>query len=204
MKLKVYHPRVLLLLLVLVGVLSTSAMLFANQRAELSTSSLALPAAPFATSLSEEDKEDIVSIVKASGVVKSINGDQDWKADSIYRAKIAGKEGARLEAKWSDPVESSGPWSLVHCQGTIKMFTTERWTQVTRLVVFVDMEDRSVLGFGVTSDLEDDPQPNFDAPGPDDHVKIYDAETGDIVYEGSVSEVPAKVEVCAEGTYYLD
>lgn len=84
------------------------------------------------------------------------------------------------------------------------MFTTERWTQVTRLAVFVDMEDRSVLGFGVTSDLEDDPQPNFDAPGPDDHVKIYDAETGDIVYEGSVSEVPTKVEVCAEGTYYLD
>ncbi len=146
----------------------------------------------------------MINIVKKSGVVKAINGDQDWEVDQVISTKLAGTEGARLEALWSEPVESSGPWSLIHCQGTRKMFTEERWSQVTRLVVFVDREDESVAGYGVTSQKEDVPQPVYEVPDGDDSVKIYDAETGEIVYDGSVDDAPSKAKVCAEGTYYRD
>ena len=101
-------------------------------------------------------------------------------------------------------MESSGPWSLIHCSGTLKMFTMERWSQVTRLVVWVDMEDRAVAGLGVTSEPEDDPKPFYETPGPDEPIKMYDAETGEILYDGPTSGGPMESEVCEEGTYYVD
>ena len=203
MKLKIHHPRILVVLLLMIAALSSSAILLANQGEELPTKSLSIPTGPITTTLSKEDREDAIRIVKTSGVVESINGNQNWEADLVLSTKIAGTEGVRLEALWSEPVESSGPWSLMHCRGTLKTFTRERWSQVKRLVVFVDMEAESVAGFGVTSQKEDVPQPIYDMDT-DETVKLYDVETGDIIYEGSPSDAPAKDELCAEGTFYRD
>ena len=203
MKLKIYHPSILVVLLMMIAALSSSAILLANQGEELPTKSLSIPTAPITTTLSKEEREDAIRIVKTSGVVESINGNQNWEADWVLSTKIAGTEGVRLEALWSEPVESSGPWSLMPCNGTLKTFTKERWSQIRRLVVFVDMEAEAVAGYGVTSQKEDVPQPTYDLD-PDETVKLYDVETGDIIYEGSPSDVPSKEEVCADGTFYRD
>ena len=204
MKLKVHHPRILIVLLLMIGALSSTAIILAQQEEELPTRVLPLPTAPTPPPLSEQDREDAVAIVKRSGVVESINQGQDWEPENIYRAKIKGTEGILLEPKWSRPVESSGPWSVLHCSGTIKAFTTESWSQVTRLVVWVDMEHRSVAGFGVTSEPEDEPRPILDPPDAGESLKLYDQETGEILYEGAGHAAPNESEICEEGTYYLD
>ena len=128
MKLKIHHPRILVVLLLMIAALSSSAILLANQGEELPTKSLSIPTGPITTTLSKEDREDAIRIVKTSGVVESINGNQNWEADLVLSTKIAGTEGVRLEALWSEPVESSGPWSLMHCRGTLKT-----WECVTSL-----------------------------------------------------------------------
>ena len=101
-------------------------------------------------------------------------------------------------------MESSGPWILFHCSGTLKVFSAVRWSQITRLAVWVNMEDRSVAGFAVTSQPEDNLQPVFEIPDPDELAKVYEAKTGEIVYEGPGSSTPLKSELCEEGTYYVD
>ncbi len=204
MKLKIHHPRILVVVLLIIGALSSTAILLANQGEEFPTRALPIPTAPTPPPLSEQDQEDAIAIVKRSGVVKSINQGQDWKPENIYRAKIKGTEGILLEPKWSGPVESSGPWSVLYCSGTIKAFTTESWSQITRLVVWVDMEDSSVAGFGVTSEPEDEPQPVLGSLDPGESLKLYDQQTGEILYEGAGPAAPKESEICEEGTYYVD
>ena len=232
MKLKMPHPRVLFMLLLLIGALASTAILLADDPEEfptefepLRTAPTPTPlteqetddpeefptefsplrTAPTPTPLTEQEKEDAISIVTASGVVKSISGGQEWKPEQIYRAKLAGTEGIRLDAVWANPVESAGPWSLMFCSGTRQSYTSLLWHDVTRLVVWVDMESRSVAGFGVTSEPEDDTQPHLEPISPGEPVKIYDAKSRDIIYEGSLSDGPTRVsEFCEEGTYYAD
>ena len=204
MKLKIHHPRILVVLLLVIEAVASAAILLADQGEKVPTNSLPIPAAPISTTLSKQDQEDAISIVKTSGVVESINGGQGWEPELVSRTKITGREGIVLEAKWSNPVESSGPWSLMHCSGTLKMFTRERWSQVTRLVIWVDMEDRAVAGLGVTSEPEDYPQPFHETISPDEPIKMYDAETGEVLYDGPTSGGPMESEVCEEGTYYRD
>ena len=205
MKLKVHHPRILAVLLLMIGALASAALLLADQGEELPIRFLPITTAPATTPLSEQDREDAIAIVKGSGVVETISQGQNWEPEKIYRSKIAGTEGVRLEATWSDPVESSGPWTFLHCSGTVKAFTRDSWSQVTRLVVWVDMEDRSVAGLGVTSRPEDELQPISPTPGPGGSLKIYDQQTGEILHDAATgSAAPKESEICAEGTYYTD
>ncbi len=208
MKLKIHHPRILVVLLLVIAAAASAAILLANEdeEDEFPTKSLPIPVAPIATPipLSEQYKEEALNIVKESGVVEGINGGQDWEAARIARASLAGTEGVRVDITWSEPVESSGPWSVLHCSGTLKAFSTNRWRQATRLEIVVDMKARSVAGLAVISEKEDVPQPVLEPLDPGDMVKLYDVETGDIVYEGPYSNAPPLEEVCEEGTYYRD
>ena len=188
----------------LVTPLTTSAMLLADRGEVFPTKAISIPTAAIAASLSDQDKQNAVAIVRKSGVVETINKDQDWEPDRIYRIKLAGTEGVKLDAIWEGPVESSGPWSLIHCQGTRKSSTSERWSKVTRLVVFVDMKEESVAGFGVTSQKEDAVQPVQELAEAGEPIKLYDVKTGEILFEGSSSDVPTKQESCPEGTYKRD
>ena len=69
-------------------------------------------------------------------------------------------------------------------------------------MVFVDIDAEAVTGFGVTSNSEDVPKPVL--KNPEGAIKLYDAETGDILYEGSPSDAPEKSELCEEGAYHRD
>lgn len=74
MKLQIHHPRILLVLLMMIGDLTTSALLLADQGEELPTESARIPMAPISTTLSKQEEQDAVNIVKASRVVESVNG----------------------------------------------------------------------------------------------------------------------------------
>ena len=209
MKLKIHHPRILIVLLLMIAAAASAAILLANESEddEFPTKSLPIPAVPIATPipLSEKDKDEAVNIVKESGVVEGINGGQDWEAARIARASLAGTEGVRVDITWSEPVESSGPWSVLHCGGTLKALAPTPWRQVTRLKVTVDMKARSVAGLAVVSEPEDVPLPVQESPSLSDTVKLYDVETGNTIYDGPFSDAPRSLEkVCAEGTYYRD
>ena len=207
MKLKIHHPRILIVLLLVIAAAASAAILLANQEDEFPTKSLPIPAVPIATPipLSEKDKDEAVNIVKESGVVEGINGGQDWETTRIDRVSLAGSEGIAVHARWSEPVDSSGPWSVLHCDGTLRTFGTAHWRQVTRLEVVVDMKAGFVAGLAVwASVLPDVQQPVLETPDSDDTVKFYDVETDDIVYEGPLSDAPTLEDVCAEGTYYRD
>ena len=93
MKLKIHHPRILVALLLVIGAVASAAILLADQREEVPTNSLSIPTAPISTTLSKQDQEDAISIVKTSGVVESINGGQGWEPELVSRTKIAGREG---------------------------------------------------------------------------------------------------------------
>ena len=66
MKLQIHHPRILLVLLMMIGDLTTSALLLADQGEELPTESVRIPMAPISTTLSKQEEQDAVNIVKAS------------------------------------------------------------------------------------------------------------------------------------------
>ncbi len=206
MKLKIHNPRILVVLLLMIGALATSAILLANQEDdEFPTKSLSIPTAPIANSISDQYQKEAINVVKDSGVVETINGDQEWKATRVLPTKLAGTEAVAVNVTWSNPVESTGPWSVLHCSNTLKAFTTAPWRQVKRLEVTVNMKTRSVVGLAVISEKEEDvPLPVMESLDADDKVKLLDVKTGDIVYEGPVSGAPRLEEVCAEGTYYRD
>ena len=105
---------------------------------------------------------------------------------------------------WKEPVDSFGPWPLIHCSGTIKTSSIGNWRRITRLKLWVDMEARVVAGFAVISRKEDVPQPVLEPPSLDKKVTVYDVETGDVVYEGALYNMPTLQAICAEGTYYRD
>ena len=207
MKLKIQHPRILVVLLLIIAAVASAAILLANEEDEFPTKSLPIPDVPISSPppLSEQTKDESVNIVKDSGVVEDINGGQDWEVTGIFRAELAGTEAVSIHVAWSEPVESSGPWSIIHCSGTLRSVTTEPWSQVKLLRVKVDMKAKSVVGVGVwASVLPDVQQPVMGTPDPGAMLKEYDVETGEIVYEGLYSDAPPLEDLCAEGTYESD
>ncbi len=209
MKLKIQHPRILIVLLLVIAAAASATILLANESEddEFPTKSLPIPAAPIVTPtpLPEQYKEEALNIVKESGVVEDINGGQDWEVTGIFRAELAGSEGVSIHVAWSEPVESTGPWSIIHCSGTLRSVTTDPWSQVKLLRVKVDMKAKSVVGVGVwASVLPDVQQPVMGTPDPGAMLKEYDVETGEIVYEGLYSDAPQLEDSCAEGTYESD
>ena len=84
-------------------------------------------------------KERAEAIVRHFGVVERINGGQEWESGRITRADLAGALGVSVQARWSEPIDSSGPWFLVHCKGRRKSLSTESWTGITQIEVTIDV-----------------------------------------------------------------
>ena len=150
--------------------------------------------------LLKRQKDTVVAIVRASGVVERINEGQEWESGRITRADLAGALGVSVEVKWREPVESSGPWVLVHCEGTRKSVISESWSQVTRMEVVIDLLDpRFVAGYAVIEGTgEGSPVSNND--GPLFPPTIYEVETKEVVFESTSRTLPSEDEVCPPGT----
>ena len=83
--------------------------------------------------------------------MEKVNGGQEWTPSSIshltHAIKLGGKKGIRFEATWQKPVERSGPWHFIHCQGLRKSVSAARWSGLIRMSLYVDLENRSVVGY---------------------------------------------------------
>ena len=155
--------------------------------------------------LAAGQKDNAVHMVESSGVVETINGGQEWETGRIARADLAGALGVSVEVEWMEPVESSGPWYLIHCEGIRKSVTSETWRNITRLEVIVDLLQRQVRvspvagytvieGGGEATAVRNPDE----TPSP---PTIREVETGEILWKSiSGRRFPTEEEVCPPGT----
>jgi hypothetical protein len=198
MKFTLHHPRLLVSILLLLGIMTTSALLLADGGDEVvPTRFIPFPVAEPAAPLTEEQKQAMARTVKESGVVEFISGAQEWTFDVIGTPKINGHESASMIVSWENPVDNSGPWTLVKCDGALRMVSSRGFTGITQLMVHVDREDNAVLAYSVTGESGEDPviQPRE----PDATMKFYDFKTGEIVFDGKPGEVARLDKVCPDG-----
>ena len=154
--------------------------------------------------LTSQQKQEAEQVMRASGVAELVNGGQGWDADwrTLRRASaIPGTQGVRVDVFWERPVDSSGPWSLVKCRGTRKMSHTQKWNHITRLVTWVDLETKSVVGYGVTSEPEDDPEATMGTPHLLGIASLYNVQTGKRLFTGPMVLVPPEFLACPPGTH---
>ena len=161
---------------------------------------------PYLTDLQKQETEEII---RASGIVELVNGGQGWDADwrTLRSAtSIPDTEGVTVEVFWERPVDGSGPWSLVKCRGTRKISHSQKWSHMSRLVTWVDLEAKSVVGYGVTSEPEDDPAAKMAPPPPNllGIARLYDVQTGKRLITAPVALVPPEPLACPPGTHYWD
>ena len=119
----------------------------ATQEVSLQATPTIRPTLPMPT-MAPYQKEAEAETVRYFGVVERINGDQDWDTGLIERTDLAGALGVSVQAIWSDPVDSSGPWFLIHWKGRRKSLSTESRTGITMMEVTINMVGPSVGGYG--------------------------------------------------------
>ena len=157
--------------------------------------------------LTEQQKQEAAEIIRASGIVKLVNRGQDWEADwrALRKANsIPGTKGVTVKVFWERPVDGSGPWSLIKCRGTRTISHTQKWSQITRLVTWVDLESKSVAGYGVTSEPEDDPAAKMGNPNLIGIVRLYDVQAGKRLITAPMLLIPPEFVSCPPKTYYWD
>ncbi len=155
----------------------------------------------------DEEEREAVEIIRASGVVERVNGGQDWEPDirggSRWSA-LAGTRGMRVEVTWEGVVNSKGPWALIHCQGTRKAVHKQQWDLISRLAVWVDLDARSVVAYGVTSWPEDNHEPIIGPVSWFSLAKVYDVESGRLLLIAPPFLIPPEPILCGPGRYYRD
>ena len=201
---KIHHPRILLALLLVMGLIGGTVAVLANQQnSDGKTVSLPIPTP---LPLDEAAKQAAVDIVRQSGAVERIAGNQSWTPSYFFRSAIAGTtNGVGFNASWEQPVESSGPWSLVRCRGTRVFSSSNVWADVTRLKIDVDLERREVVGLSVRFMR---PVPGETPPlnavhvsgaGPDYQGTVRDLETRQVIFSGLAKAAPDDGRVCPPG-----
>ena len=195
-------PRVIEpLLLVMVAIITTQLLGCepppATQEVRPQASPTIRPTLPMGT-ISPYDKKRAASIVGAYGVVERINGGQDWDTGLIAFADLAGGLGVSVQVEWSDPVDSSGPWFVIHCKGRRKSLSTESRTGITQMEVTINRLGPSVAGYMAL----DGSKVNQSVDGSDAHqfpALIWDVETGEILFENILGTPPSDEEICPPG-----
>ena len=140
--------------------------------------------------VSDEELVEALRVAKASGVIERINGGQEWSHDHVYVyiRKFDGVETVKFHAVWETPVESSGPWVLIWCQGTRKLTTYARWTNITRLSVAVDIENDELVTYAPMGHNGIEPVLEVGSHG-DKEAKVHDVASGDLLFEGTSDEL---------------
>ena len=202
--LRIHHPRILLALLLVMGLIGGTVAIIANDQDPYGAP-VSLPI-PTPLPLDEAEKQDAVDIVRQSGIVERIAGNQPWTDSYFFRSAIAGTaNGVGFIASWEQPVESSGPWSLVRCRGTRAFSSSNAWANVTRLKIDVDVELREVVGLSVRFKR---PVPGETPPlnavhvsgaGPDYQGTVRDLETREVIFSGLAKAAPDDVRICPPG-----
>ena len=153
-----------------------------------------------------EELEAGAEILRASGIVERINGGQEW--EPVHRVSgYTGQRGTRrltVEAKWAVPVEHSGPWSWAECDEPRKVVTRQRWSNITILDAWIDLDEGRVLHYDPSVWGGDDEQPVIGGRNPVGLVRIYDANTGRHLITGPKILILPRPILCTPGRYYRD
>ena len=194
---KIHHPRILLALLLVMGLIGGTVAVIANDQDPYGAP-VSLPI-PTPLPLDEAEKQDAIAVLRQSGVVGQVAGAQPWTASDFYRRPIGDTTGVYLIATWEQPVEYSGPWRVAMCQGTRAVELPGTWTGITQLAVTVDIENTEVVYY-IPYDVpranpyQEAPQrPNpisVGHAGPEDQVTVYDLESRKVIHEGPGEDEP--------------
>lgn len=195
MRFKIHYPKALVL--TLLGIVGISSALVIQAAGQESYSEPVFPAVPKSARVNSEEEQRARDIVDQSGIVKEINGDQDWVASGFYPVAVGSKEAVKLEASWPNPVTSSGPWINVICQGTRKTEGVMEFSDVTKLTLHVDLAANEVIGTAIAAPPEDSKGAVPEAMTSEHKIRVYDTTTGQLVYDGAINNIDAK---CAPGT----
>ena len=153
-----------------------------------------------------EEMEAGAEILRASGIVERINGGQEW--EPVHRVSgYAGQRGPRrltVEAKWTVPVEHSGPWSWTACDEPRKVVTHQRYSNITILEARIDLDEGRVLEYGPSVWGPDDEQPVRESVNPIGLVRVYDAKTDGHLITGPKILILPRPILCTPGQYYRD
>lgn len=206
MSLNIHRPRLLLLLLLIIGGITAVAVLVADTEEPAGTA-VPFPAPPTLAPLSDDDIKMAEDALRQSNRVPGVAGDQPWTGSEFYRTTIDGTDNAvYFLVSWQKPVESSGPWRTIDCQGTRMYDGPDPWGNITLIGVVVDMERQEVMEFGITSPWgKTDEELAKEAPvwrgsGLDQGaIKVYDLHTREVVYDGIPKDAPDKYHSCPPG-----
>ena len=145
-------------------------------------------------------------ILRASGIVERINGGQEW--EPVHRISgytwQKGTRRLRVEAKWAEPVTHSGPWSWRECDDPRKVVTRQRYSNITILRGWIDLDEGRVLDYSPSVSGEDEEQPVHGGLNPIGLVRVYDAETSRHLITGPKILFMPRPILCTPGRYYRD
>ena len=198
---KTHHSGLSMLLVLAVGIVTALTGLTASG---CDSSSTPMPSS--GTSKDEvvqNDQAAALTIAQEYGLIDAIAGDQPWSASEVKRTEITGSSNAVVFiASWDKPVETSGPWRDIKCQGTRVYELSMGWTNVHMIRVTVDLDQRQVLGTivkfpGLADPSYGDPVPS--GSDSDTLAKGYDLETNQVFYDGTLGNVSADVLRCPPG-----
>ena len=153
-----------------------------------------------------EEMQAGAEILRASGIVERINGGQEW--EPVHRVSgYTGQRGTRrltVEAQWAAPVAHSGPWSWTACNEPRKVVTHQRYSNITLLDAWIDLDESRVLEYGPSVWGDDDEQPIYGGVNPIGLVRVYDAKTGRHLITGPKILIMPRPILCTPGRYYRD
>ncbi len=149
-----------------------------------------------------------LEILRESGIVERVNGGQEWKPDLTVRHRVYNRFGTQrlpVEAEWDIPVEGSGPWSWFECYGTRKVSLKQRWSQITRLKAWVNLDAITVETYSVSPGSPYySPQPIIGPMNSISMVRVYDVDTGEHLITGPLIFITPNPILCPPGWYYRD
>ncbi len=198
MKLQSHHSKLLAVVLPAIASVIAVGLLFACGGDDKESTVTPIPVTGTLSTVSDEELMEALRVAKASGVIEKINDGQGWTHSYVTRKKFDGVEAVRFKASWENPVENSGPWTLFHCQGTRKMTAYAQWTNITRLVVTVDIENDELIAYSPIGDtVGNSPVLEVGSHGGKD-ARVYDSASGDLVFEGTKDEL-SDFKMCPPG-----
>ena len=196
MSMKIYHPRLLVAVLLVVLGISSTAVIFADDLNLGQGDKAVFPAIPVSQQVTPEEQEKAVKIVKESGVVELVSGSQEWAASDGYEKKIGGDTVVKLYASWENAATSSGPWIDSECQGTRITVVSAEISNIEKLAIWLDLEDEEVIAYVPGAADPGETGPVEPALSDDLKVRVYDAKSGEELFDGIYGDLG---KLCPEG-----
>ncbi len=204
MKIRIWRPRLLAVVVVCLAVGGGTAAAVAWPGGEESGPELAVPRnqSEEPRPVTDEELARALEIIEKDGQVYEVNGGQPFTVrPRVTEERADGRTMVALDLVWEKPVESVGPWTVELCRGLVRVRGTARWKNLRSVSAYVDLTEGTVRVFAPPGAAVSAP----DAPPDEEQLAeldpTYEAE-GEIIEqpEGwSLTIEPNKPFRCPEG-----